>query len=168
MHRAAPDEQTSVLDGLAGKPFEQWKSPWQGVTSVVKQFPHCDMRILHAPGECEYCDGHQEWQALRLAWGTCFTGYAPDAGELPDPFTNARGKSNWMGNQPRLATAARPAAEEQRGVIESVGSGPKKDRLYRFLASLTDWFNCTACKAFGHNFFTTTRGIRCRRCVYVG
>lgn len=43
----------------------------------IAQFPHCDQRILHAPGECEYCDGHPEWQALREAWGIAYTGHAP-------------------------------------------------------------------------------------------
>jgi hypothetical protein len=38
------------------------------------QFPHCDGRILHAPGVCTYCDMHPEWQELRLAWGINFTG----------------------------------------------------------------------------------------------
>lgn len=41
-------------------------------------FPHCDQRILHAPGECEYCDGHPEWQQLRIDWCVCFTGHEPD------------------------------------------------------------------------------------------
>ena len=43
--------------------------------SATIQFPHCDQRILHAPGECEYCDRHADWQALRDAWGIAFTGY---------------------------------------------------------------------------------------------
>ena len=41
-------------------------------------FPHCDQRILHAPGECDYCDECPEWQQLRLDWGICFTGHEPD------------------------------------------------------------------------------------------
>jgi hypothetical protein len=42
------------------------------------RFPHCDQRILHAPGECEYCDMAPEWQQLRIDWGICFTGHNPD------------------------------------------------------------------------------------------
>ena len=45
--------------------------------SEIAQFPHCDQRILHAPSECEFCDGHPEWQELRKAWGIAFTGYRP-------------------------------------------------------------------------------------------
>ena len=41
------------------------------------QFPHCDSRILHRPSECEFCDQHPEWQALRKAWGIAFTGHVP-------------------------------------------------------------------------------------------
>lgn len=41
----------------------------------VPQFPHCDSSVLHAPGECEYCDGHEDWQVLRHMWGINFTGH---------------------------------------------------------------------------------------------
>lgn len=41
------------------------------------QFPHCDARVLHAPGECGYCDACPVWQQLRIAWGIAFTGHAP-------------------------------------------------------------------------------------------
>jgi hypothetical protein len=40
----------------------------------IQQFPHCDSYILHAPGECEYCDMRPEWQELRQSWGIAFTG----------------------------------------------------------------------------------------------
>lgn len=41
------------------------------------RYPHCDPRILHKPGECEYCDKSPEWQELRKAWGIAFTGHDP-------------------------------------------------------------------------------------------
>lgn len=44
----------------------------------IQQFPHCDQRILHAPGECEFCDAHPEWQELRESWGIAFTGHSYD------------------------------------------------------------------------------------------
>lgn len=45
----------------------------------IDQFPHCDQRVLHAPEDnCEYCNAHPEWQALRLAWGIAFTGHSFD------------------------------------------------------------------------------------------
>jgi hypothetical protein len=52
-------------------------------TMPIDGFPHCDSAVLHAPGECEYCDGRPEWQSLREAWGIAFTGHAPRA-SLPE------------------------------------------------------------------------------------
>jgi hypothetical protein len=68
----------------------------------ITRFPHCDQRILHARGECRWCDLHPEWQALRVAWGIAFTGYTPEGKELPDPATAARGTASlnsWDGNR---------------------------------------------------------------------
>lgn len=39
--------------------------------------PHCDPAVLHAPGECVYCDELPDWQALRRRWGIAFTGHQP-------------------------------------------------------------------------------------------
>ena len=77
--------------------------PEFGASSLIKQFPHCDQRVLHAPGECKYCDQHRDWQELRRAWGIAFTGYEPEGNELPDPATKARGLEHleaWAGNRP--------------------------------------------------------------------
>jgi hypothetical protein len=77
---------------------------------MPKQFPHCDSRILHAPGECQYCDHLPIWQALRQAWGIAFTNYQPEGNELPCPAMLARGDSvnKWHGN------IAQPKKEETR------------------------------------------------------
>lgn len=76
--------------------------------------PHCDPRILHAPGECEYCDERPDWQKLRQIWGIAFTGKEPSTKEpgrqeLPCPADFNRGISHrkWGGNQ------ARPKEEEK-------------------------------------------------------
>lgn len=68
--------------------------------SKAIQFPHCDPRILHAVGECGFCDKHPYWQAMRLAWGIAFTGYTPEGTELPCPADHARGDKHkeWNGN----------------------------------------------------------------------
>lgn len=42
----------------------------------IRQFPHCDPKILHKPGECTYCDSHPDWQELREVWGIAFTGHS--------------------------------------------------------------------------------------------
>jgi hypothetical protein len=39
--------------------------------------PHCDQRILHAPGDCWACDLYPDWQKLRQLWGIAFTGHQP-------------------------------------------------------------------------------------------
>lgn len=70
---------------------------------TISQFPHCDQRVLHAPGECEFCDKHPAWQALRMAWGIAFTGYEAENGELGCPSEARRPLSiinKWPGNQP--------------------------------------------------------------------
>lgn len=36
-------------------------------------YPHCNTEVLHAPGECYYCDHYPERQAARAASGTPFT-----------------------------------------------------------------------------------------------
>jgi hypothetical protein len=68
----------------------------------IKTFPHCDPRVLHSFGECEFCDLHPEWQELRVAWGIAFTGWEPDENELQDPATVARPLdvvNKWGGNR---------------------------------------------------------------------
>lgn len=56
---------------------------------ILTVYPHCDARILHAPGECEYCDKYPKWQKLREGWGIAFTGHEPTSEEhrkqLPCP-----------------------------------------------------------------------------------
>lgn len=83
------------------------------MAKIISQFPHCDQRILHAPGVCAYCDQHPEWQELRSAWGIAFTGKTPELKgpqqmELPCPADFNRGANHtkwWGGN------AARPNFE---------------------------------------------------------
>ena len=87
---------------ILGDTVHKKSAPLAAPYSIV-QFPHCDARILHAPGECEYCDNRPEWQALRFAWGIAFTGYEPDEKELPCPADFARGDTHklWYGNVAR-------------------------------------------------------------------
>lgn len=83
------------------------------VIPQINQFPHCDQRVLHAPGECKYCDAHPLWQELRQAWGIAFTGYLPEDKELPCPSDNARGLNGahvWGGNRPTESIVGAPNA----------------------------------------------------------
>lgn len=71
---------------------------------VIRQFPHCDQRVLHAPGECQFCDAHADWQELRQMWGIAYTGWEPEGHELPCPSDHARGTGGahvWHGNVPK-------------------------------------------------------------------
>lgn len=64
---------------------------------------HCDSRVLHAPGVCEYCDHHPEAQQRRIDLGVNFTSDTPDPNLLPCPAMEARGwqsLNGWGGNQP--------------------------------------------------------------------
>lgn len=87
------------------------------------RFPHCDARILHAPGECEFCDLYPDRQSLRMAWGIAFTGHEPVEKasywkELPCPADfnrrpdTERDHRRWAGN----------VASTQEPVNESVAS----------------------------------------------
>ncbi len=76
--------------------------------------PHCDQSVLHAPGECSYCDRLPEWQALRRRWGIAFTGHPPAEYEVACPSDARRGLGQahaWGGNRP---TAVEPVVAESR------------------------------------------------------
>lgn len=72
------------------------------------QWPHCESRILHAPGECAYCDERPELQMIRETWGICYTGHAPTSQTpIPCPADLAVSKgeradfNKWYGNVPK-------------------------------------------------------------------
>lgn len=72
---------------------------------MITRFAHCDQAILHAPGECEYCDLYPEWQELRTAWGIAFTGHpvGENGAVVPCPADVARPNGvhqQWPGNRP--------------------------------------------------------------------
>jgi hypothetical protein len=80
----------------------------------IDQFPHCDARILHAPGECRFCDDCPMWQELREAWGIAFTGHSDEitgqhpvlpcpADFAPRPATPGDHRL-WGGNRPTSAS----------------------------------------------------------------
>lgn len=67
-------------------------------------YPHCDSRVLHAPGECEYCDLYPEMQAERVDAGVNFTGH-DDRGKAPCPATQVRSLetiNRWPGNRAKV------------------------------------------------------------------
>ncbi len=62
--------------------------------------PHCDPSVLHAPGECEYCDRHKGWQEYRRLARINFTGHnEPDLAPCPSTFFRpAELVGRWGGN----------------------------------------------------------------------
>lgn len=77
---------------------------WDGV------YPHCDGRVLHAPGECTICDEYaRALQKLRMVWNINFTGHHEEVSAdgtwmLPCPAEVARPLSiinQWGGNTPK-------------------------------------------------------------------
>lgn len=69
----------------------------------IAQFPHCDSRVLHAPGTCTFCDKHPDWQELRRVWGIAYTGNLPTESENLCPSDRVRGIGGahvWGGNRP--------------------------------------------------------------------
>lgn len=73
-----------------------------GVTVAEASFPHCDSRVLHAPGACVYCDAHPMLQLARQQWGIAYSGVQPGPAQLPCPADVARGREHyeaWPGNR---------------------------------------------------------------------
>ena len=83
----------------------------------VKQTPHCDAKVLHKQGSCQFCDAHPEWQELRQIWGIAFTGHSEDTATAYDHQTGEEYQKplipcpsewdrpvetihNWHGNRP--------------------------------------------------------------------
>lgn len=100
--------------------------------SKIKQFPHCDPRILHAPNECIYCDKHPKWQQLREVWGINFTG-ENDVTKSKCPAEQARELNTielWGGNVPykkeeelpkKCTLSGRPVEEVRAEQTEEFG-----------------------------------------------
>lgn len=67
-------------------------------------FPHCDPRVIHPKGVCQYCD-ESGLQEVREAWNIAFTGQ-PDSRKTPCPAEVARGMESlnkWHGNRPHTS-----------------------------------------------------------------
>lgn len=65
---------------------------------------HCDPAVLHAPGECSYCDLYPEAQLFREMWGINYTGWN-ELNKLPCPAEARRDVNvinKWVGNTPEV------------------------------------------------------------------
>ncbi len=64
--------------------------------------PHCDPSILHAPGECEFCDLHPSRQVEREIQRINFTGqHDPERAPCPSEFFRSpTDRDAWGRNRP--------------------------------------------------------------------
>lgn len=94
--------------------------PTAGSVKAIYQYPHCDAGILHAPGECRYCDMHPEWQELRETWGINFTGqYDPNKLLCPaEQHRNLTKIEGWGGNIPHPPGPDDPTEQRVQAVIQ--------------------------------------------------
>lgn len=98
--------------------------------------PHCDQRILHAPGECKYCDDFDEWQEARELWGIAYTGHTPTDGQIPCPADVARPPGSesdhrrWGGNvaKPQVARCEAMWSNDNQ-CIKDAGHWPESQHL---------------------------------------
>lgn len=68
------EQQRELEDGTAA-----YKALVDAEIERTGNMPHCDSLVLHAPGECKYCDERGNLQSWRLASGVNFTGHSDPA-----------------------------------------------------------------------------------------
>lgn len=82
-------------------------------TASTAPYPHCDDLILHAPGECQYCDAYPSAQLTRVNAGINFTNH-DDKDLEPCPSLsrrNAVDRDAWVGNRAYLPLELRHPEE---------------------------------------------------------
>jgi hypothetical protein len=101
-HYPSYEEQRDAYLEETGLTLEQY----QLIVSDPEKPVHCDGRVIHAPGECEYCDKYGVMQQIqRMALMVCFTNQTPEQlttkGWKPCPAMYVRGAdsiNSWGGN----------------------------------------------------------------------
>lgn len=65
-------------------------------------YPHCDSDVLHAPGECRFCDLYKDAQAYRKMLGINFTGHREPRLQMcpSEERRNLATINKWPGNRP--------------------------------------------------------------------
>lgn len=97
--------------------------------------PHCDSAVLHAPGECEYCDAYPEFQKARKMWGIAFTGQPPtDEQPLLCPSEVRRDLdtiNRWPGNRPASSPDTHTTSTASTFFIDTAISADRLKNLVR-------------------------------------
>jgi hypothetical protein len=72
------------------------------INGNIYQAPHCDDKVLHAPGKCKYCDAFPTAQANRITDNINFTGEGdPNKKQCPaEVRRSAATIHRWYGNVP--------------------------------------------------------------------
>ena len=84
-------------------PLKEAEEPAFDIYSVP--FPHCDTRVLHAPGKCVHCDHYPTLQHVRINNAIPFSGekFRGEFGKSilpPDEYTRTREDIDaWGGNK---------------------------------------------------------------------
>jgi hypothetical protein len=75
----------------------------------VPKYPHCDPRVLHSPGRCEFCDMYPEHQRARVVARVNFTGEkVPGFRACPSEMRRTlENIERWPGNRPSPSRTSR-------------------------------------------------------------
>lgn len=101
--------------------------------------PHCDQRVLHAPGVCDVCDSFPIYQKAREVWGIAYTRSEEDDPPypgLPDPAEVSRSVKEinaWGNNQPHTGEKGLPPLTDL--LVEM--SNP--ERIEEMITDLRSW-----------------------------
>jgi hypothetical protein len=97
-------------------------------------YPHCDSRVLHAPGECRYCDEYPDQQLRRIQSNINFTGHHdPDKALCPAERLRPIERINrWPGNTAKGYTPE-PEAEQLIADLTALAQEPRRSRWRRLL-----------------------------------
>lgn len=94
------------------------------------KYPHCDSKVLHAPGKCVFCDEYPDAQADRVINNIAFTGEDvwPEDGRVqpkaqcPAEAARPLGDINkWGGNRPRTQSDIDEMQEEFKQLQKLMG-----------------------------------------------
>jgi hypothetical protein len=119
----------------------------------LAEYPHCDQRVLHSPGQCTYCDMYPAKQQSRIEQKVNFTGQAFE-GLSPCPADLARGigqAHGWVGNRPKIEPSeiAKPKHEAWKPLPTPKpllgGFTPRPTRWTKFWLNFFQGKECSKC-----------------------